>query len=116
MVKKRLETDKPSKSAKKGTSIKKTNILIYIFIVALVIYITVLLVDQNVKIQNARDTLSDLKTQKSMGDIELAELKTVADSAEKEDYDSIADYIAKMAREMDYVKSGEVVYINTAGN
>ena len=37
--------------------------------------------------------------------------------AEKEDYDSVADYIERVAREeMDYVKSGEVVYINIAGN
>jgi cell division protein DivIC len=117
MAGKQKETDSPSKTVKAKKTIKKTSILIYIFVVALVIYVAILIVDQNVKIRNAKETLSELKTKISIQNIELSELKSVADSVEKKDYDSVADYIEKIAREnMDYVKSGEVVYINIAGN
>ena len=117
MAGKQKETDSPSKTVKAKKTIKKTSILIYIFVVALVIYVAILIVDQNVKIRNAKETLSELKTKISIQNIELSELKSVADSVEKKDYDSVADYIEKIAREnMHYVKSGEVVYINIAGN
>ena len=96
---------------------RKTHWILYIAVVALVIYVAITIVEQNVKIQNAKETLSHLDNKISIQKIELSELKSVADSAEKEDYDSVADYIERVAREeMDYVKSGEVVYINIAGN
>ena len=78
-------SDKPNKTVRAKTTIKKTNIIIYIFVVALVMYVAILIVDQNVKIRNARETLSELKTKISI-------------------------------QNMDYVNSGEVVYINIAGN
>ena len=91
--------------------------LIYVAVVAVVLYVAVYVVDQHQRIQVSRDQLSDLNNTISIQKIKLNELKGVADAAEKEDYDSFADYIERIAREqMDYVKSGEVVYINIAGN
>ena len=119
MARKNEKTEKP-KSAKKAPKVrkvkKKVNWILYIAVVALVIYIAVVIVDQNVKIQSAREELSELDKNISLQEIKLAELKDVADYAEKDDYDAFAAYIERKARELDYVKSGEVVYINIAGN
>ncbi len=47
----------------------------------------------------------------------MEELKHFADAAENNDLDLLSDYIEKIAREnLDYVKSGEVEFINIAGN
>lgn len=117
MAKVRDKEPKTDAAVKTMQSKHKTHWILYIAIVALVIYVAITIVEQNVKIQNAKETLSLLDNKISIQKIELSELKSVADSAEKKDYDSVADYIEKVAREeMDYVKSGEVVYINIAGN
>ncbi|HCA54814.1 MAG TPA: hypothetical protein DEO95_04930 [Ruminococcaceae bacterium] len=114
---KKNKAQKANAAVKTQKSKRKTHWILYIAVVALVIYVAVTIVEQNVKIQNAKETLSHLDNKISIQKIELSELKSVADSAEKKDYDSVADYIEKIAREeMDYVKSGEVVYINIAGN
>ncbi len=117
MAKERAKKDKAVSAVKTMTVKRKTHWVLYIAVVALIIYVAITIVEQNVKIQNAKETLSLLDNKISIQKIELSELKSVADSAEKKDYDSVADYIEKVAREeMDYVKSGEVVYINIAGN
>ncbi len=119
MAKRNVKPEKP-KSTKKDRSArkakKKMNWILYIAVVALVIYIAVVIVDQNVKIRTAKEQLSELDESIHIQDIRLAELKNVADHAEKDDYDAFAAYIERKARELDYVKSGEVVYINIAGN
>ena len=108
---------KVNEAVKTQTVRRKTHWMLYIAVVALVIYVAITIVEQNVKIQSAKEKLSTLDSKISIQKIELSELKTVADSAEKQDYDSVANYIERIAREkMDYVKSGEVVYINIAGN
>lgn len=96
---------------------RKTNWLLYIAVVAFVIYIAITIVDQNVKIRKAKEELSELDDRITIQNIKLDEMKNVADAAEKNDLDSFSDYIEKIAREnLDYVKSGEVVFINIAGN
>ena len=111
------KTEKKNKPVKTSKVRKKTNWILYIAVVAFVIYIAVTIVDQNVKIRKGREEISKLDNQVTIQGIKLDELKNVADAAEKEDFDSFSDYIERIAREnLDYVKSGEVVYINIAGN
>ena len=88
----------------------------YTAVVALVLYIAVTIVDQNVKIREARQELSELNQQINLKIIELDEKKKVADAAEKNDFDSFSEYIERIARQRDYVKPGEKVYINIAGD
>ena len=95
----------------------KTNWILCIAVIALVIYVAVRIVDQNVRIQKAKEELSELDNYKTLQDIRMEELKHFADAAENNDLDLLSDYIEKIAREnLDYVKSGEVVYINIAGD
>lgn len=119
MAEKREKAHKPkssTKAAKPYKAKKKMNWILYIAVVALVIYIAVIIVDQNVKIQSAKEELSELDKSISLSEIKLAELKDVANYADKDDYDAFSAYIERKARELDYVKSGEVVYINIAGD
>lgn len=90
--------------------------VIYVTLVAFVLFVAVKIVEQNVKIQSAREELSELNNTISIQNIKLGEQKKVADAAEKDDFDSLKDTIEKKARELDYVKNGEIVYINIAGD
>ncbi len=119
MAKRNEKAEKPKRTAKaeKPRRVrKKMNWILYIAVVALVIYIAVIIVDQNVKIQNAKEELSELDKSISLREIKLAELKDVANYAQEDNYDAFAAYIERKARELDYVKSGEIVYINIAGD
>ncbi len=117
MKKKTEKPVKPVRTVKAKKVRKKTNWILCIAVVAVVLYVTVTIVDQNVKIKKGRDELSRLDNEITLETIKVEELKTVADAAEKNDFDSFSDYIERIAREnLDYVKSGEVVFINIAGN
>ncbi len=108
---------KKEKAVKTKRIKRKTNWILCIAVVAFIIYVAVTIVDQNVKIRKAKEELSDLDNRIKIQNIKLDEMKSVADAAEKNDLDSFSDYIEKIAREnLDYVKSGEVVFINIAGN
>lgn len=109
--------EKKEKAVKTKRVRQKNNWVLYISLVALVIYIAVTIVDQNMRIIKAREELNSLDNEITLQHIKLDELKEVADAAEKNDLDSISEYIEKIAREiLDYVKSDEVVFVNIAGN
>ena len=110
------KADKKEKPVKTKSVHRKSNWILYIAVVALVLYIAVTIVDQNVKIREARQELSELNQQINLKIIELDEKKKVADAAEKNDFDSFSEYIERIARQRDYVKPGEKVYINIAGD
>ena len=114
---KKANAEKTDKSARKKKTGKKFLWVIYVALIAAVLYVAVLIVDQNQKIQVSKNQLSELNNSISLQKIKLNELKSVADAVEKDEYDSFAGYIERIAREqMDYVKSGEVEYINIAGD
>ena len=109
--------DKANKAVKTKRVKGKTNWILCIAVIALVIYVAVRIVDQNVRIQKAKEELSELDNYKTLQDIRMEELKHFADAAENNDLDLLSDYIEKIAREnLDYVKSGEVEFINISGN
>ena len=110
---------KHKKSEKKPREKKRRSWVywvIYVTLVAFVLFVAVKIVEQNVKIQSAREELSELQSEINYQKINLDEQKKVADAAEKDDFDSIKDNIEKKARELDYVKPGEIVFYNIAGD
>lgn len=96
---------------------KKRNWILYIAVVAFSLYIVVTIVNQQIQISNAKTELEELNNKISIQKIKNDELKQVADAVDSDDLDSFSDYIEKVAREdLDYVKNGEVVFINIAGD
>ena len=87
------KADKKEKPVKTKSVHRKSNWILYIAVVALVLYIAVTIVDQNVKIREARQELSELNQQINLKIIELDEKKKVADAAEKNDFDSSCNSI-----------------------
>lgn len=103
-----VQTDKEPK--------KKTNWILWIASMALVISIAITIVNQNVKIRNAQAELEELNGIISLQEMKIDELKEVADAVEKENFDKYSDYIEKKARVYGFTKDGEVVFINIAGD
>ena len=96
---------------------KRRNWILYIAVIAFSLYIVVTIVDQQIQISNAKAELEELNNEIAIQEIKNEELKQVAEAVESDDLDMFADYIEKVAREdLDYVKSGEVVFINIAGD
>lgn len=117
MAEKMEKTARKPQAAQTKKSGRKINWILYIAVVAFVLYIAVLIVDQNVKIQNKRETLSEKNNTRVLKEIENQELKQVAVAADEKDLDSVSDYIERIAREeLDYVKNGERVFVNIAGD
>lgn len=109
------KTAKKSRLSKKSR--KKQNWVLYIAVIAFSLYIVVTIVDQQIQISNAKAELEELNNKIYLQEIKNQELKQVADAVDSDDLDSFADYIEKVAREeLDYVKNGEVVFINIAGD
>ncbi len=96
---------------------KKRNWILYIALVAFSLYIVVTIVDRQIRISQAQEELEELNNTIALQEIEIEELKAVSDAIESDDLDSFADYIERLAREeLDYVKSGEIIFINIAGD
>lgn len=111
-MKKKAKKSKLSKKTK-----KRQNWILYIAVIAFSLYIVVTIVDQQIQISNAKAELEELNNTISIQKIKNEELKQVADAVDSDDLDLFADYIEKVARvEFDYVKPGESVYVNIAGD
>lgn len=108
---------RPKKPAASGKITKKrTNWILWIAAMALVIYVIVTIADQNIRINNARAELAGLNEKISLQEIKIDELKEVADAVENDNFDKFNDYIEKKARLNGFVKEDEVVYITIAGD
>ncbi len=90
--------------------------IIYVTVVAIVLFFAVKIVRQKVKILSLSEELSEKTNTISLQKIKLEEQKKDADAADRNDFDSLMDNILKKARELDYVRPGEIVYINIAGD
>ena len=96
---------------------KRRNWVLIVALVGFSLYIAVTIVDQQIKIDSAKAELSELNNTISIQKIKNEELKKVADAVDSNNLDSFSDYIERVAREdLDYVKNGEVVFINIAGD
>ncbi len=109
------KVSKKSKVSKRTR--KRRNWILYIAVIAFSLYIVVTIIDQQIQITAAKAELEELNDKISIQEIKNEELKKVADAVDKDDLDSFSDYIEKVAREdLDYVKNGEIVFINIAGD
>lgn len=101
-----------TKKAKQGK-----NFLLYILLVIVTLYVLYMIVDQQIKIGNAKEELAEVEEQIFTQKQTNTELKKVSDAVKTNDTDAFEGYIEKIAREkLDYVKNGEVVFINIAGD
>lgn len=111
-IQRRLSKPKLTKKTK-----KRRNWILIFALICFSLYVAVTIVDQQIKINNARTELSELNNTISIQKIKNTELKKVADAVDNDDLSSFSDYIERVAREdLDYVKNGEVVFVNIAGD
>ena len=109
------------KSAKKSHRIRKIKnnrgILVYIVLIVITLYSLFLMVDLQIRIKNAGDELTHIGDKIFTQKQKNAELKKVADAVDRNDDKAFSGYVEKIAREdLDYVKNGEVVFVNIAGD
>ena len=110
-----------AKAARRSRRVRKTkrsrNILLYVVMLIVTFYVLFLMVDLQIRISNARTELSQIEERIFTQEKTNAELKKVSDAVEKNDDKAFSDYVEKIAREdLDYVKNGEVVFVNIAGD
>ena len=112
-----MEKSTKRKAMRTRTAKPKRNWVLYVLVLSVTLYVLFMIVDQQIKIMNANAELAVLDEKIYAQEQTNAELKKVADAVEKEDEKAFEGYIEKIAREeMDYVKNGEVVFVNTAGD
>ena len=109
------------KSAKKSHRIRKIKnnrgILVYIVLIVITLYSLFLMVDLQIRIKNAGDELTHIGDKIFTQKQKNAELKKVADAVDRNDDKAFSGYVEKIAREdLDYVKNGEVVFVNIDGD
>ena len=107
---------KEVKVNRKNRNKKKTRLLyipLCIAIFAFVVFSAFTLITQSNEITKQRAVLDDLNKQIEITEIEIKELKDIKNYKGEE----LDDYIENIAREdLNYLKNGERVFINVAGN
>ena len=91
---------------------KKRYILLYIAIFGFALYAVITLVNQFIEISDKKQQLDDLQDQIVVQEIKNEQINEVKNYSDKE----LAQYIEQIAREdLDYIKNGERVFVNIAG-
>ena len=116
-----MVVDLKAKAARRSRRVRKTkrsrNILLYVVMLIVTFYVLFLMVDLQIRISNAKTELSQIEERIFTQEQTNKELKKVSDAVEKNDDKAFSDYVEKIAREdLDYVKNGEVVFVNIAGD
>ncbi len=111
----KAKTARRSRRSRKAK--KSRNILLYVIMIIVTFYVLFLMVDLQIRISNARTELSKIEERIFTQEQTNSELKKVSDAVEKNDDKAFSGYVEKIAREdLDYVKNGEVVFVNIAGD
>lgn len=105
---------KKIKEAKKDNkNITKKGIIIKVAVVAFVIYMCVVMINQQVQIKEKKIQLAALNSQIDVQEIQNKQLNQVLSSDEEQ----TKEYIEKIAREeLGLAKPGEKVYIGVSGS
>ena len=118
-----MQTKSVSKKKKsKHRSGSKTSWLLCALALVASFYVVFMIVEQHISINKANAELAQLEEKIFAQEQVNAELKKVADAVDNEneenrDDEAFASYVERIAREeLDYVKNGEVVYVNIAGD
>lgn len=95
----------------------RRSVLLYVVLIVITLYSLFLMVDLQIRIRNAESELTKINDNIFKQEQTNAELKKVADAVDRNDDKAYAGYVEKIAREdLDYVKNGEVVFVNIAGD
>ncbi len=114
MIMQNSEIRKPKRTK---TSRQRWSVLLYILTAVVTVYVLFMIVDQQIKINNAKSELALLEEKVYTQEQTNAELKKVADAVKDNNETAYEGYVEKIAREdLDYVKNGEVVFVNIAGD
>lgn len=90
---------------------KKKSLLLRLAFLALIVYFTVVFVNQQLTISDKRTQVRNLETQLAEQSVKNAELKSLIGE------ENLDAYIEKLAREtLNYVYPGETIYANIAGD
>lgn len=113
-VKKGSRRKKSSKeSASKFFAKNKTDIILSVFLLLVIIYSVFILVSQQVSIAEKKSELDSIKSQIVIEEVRNNEINNVLNSS---DNDNTA-YIEKSARdELDYAYNNERIFINVSGD
>ncbi|MBQ8133018.1 MAG: septum formation initiator family protein [Clostridia bacterium] len=112
-----MQTKTSGRAKKTRKATKNRNVLLYVIVIIVTLYVLYLIVDQQIRINNAKSELAQLEENIFTQEQTNAELKKVADAVEHNDEEAFSNYVEKIAREdLDYVKNGEVVFVNIAGD
>ncbi len=112
-----MQTKTSGRTKKTSKVNKNKNVLLYVIVIIVTLYVLYLIVDQQIRINNAKSELAQLEENIFTQEQTNAELKKVADAVEHNDEEAFSNYVEKIAREdLDYVKNGEVVFVNIAGD
>ncbi len=112
-----MKTKAVRRSRRTRKNKKSRNVLLYVIMIVVTLYVLFLMVDLQIRINNARTELSQIEERIFTQEQTNAELKKVSDAVEKNDEKAFSGYVEKIAREdLDYVKNGEVVFVNIAGD
>lgn len=103
--------------SKKRKHRSKSQWVLCIAVIVFILYIAVTIVEQQIQISAAQETLLAKEHELEIQKIKTQELAEVAHAVASDDLDSFSEYIEQVARKnLDYVKNGEVVFINIAGD
>ena len=112
-----MKTKAVRRSRRTRKNKKSRNVLLYVIMIVVTLYVLFLMVELQIRINNARTELSQIEERIFTQEQTNAELKKVSDAVEKNDEKAFSGYVEKIAREdLDYVKNGEVVFVNIAGD
>lgn len=99
------------------TKRQKWSFVLYILVAVVTVYVLFTIVGQQISIINKKSELAELQEKVYTQEQTNAELKKVADAVQESRVEDYSDYVEKIAREdFDYVKAGEVVFVNIAGD
>lgn len=91
---------------------KKKYILLYVAIFCFVAYAVITLINQHIEISDKQSQLDDLQSQIVVQEIKNDNINEVKNYSDEE----LDQYIEQIAREdLDYIKEGERVFVNIAG-
>ena len=112
-----MQTKTSGRAKKTRKATKNRNVLLYVIVIIVTLYVLYLIVDQQIRINNAKSELAQLEENIFTQEQTNEEQKKVADAVEHNDEEAFSNYVEKIAREdLDYVKNGEVVFVNIAGD
>ena len=108
---------KSAKAIRTKRTSKGNGVLLYAVLIIVTLYVLFMIVDQQMKINSAKSELALIDEQIFAQEQRNSELKKVSDAVKAGNTADFEAYVERIAREdLDYVKNGEVVFINIAGD